>query len=533
MTAKATRSAWPARLTSGDWRSHLAAVALAALVIIALFARDAFHLTSLWWTSSTYSHCLLIVPILGWLVWLRADELAKLTPRCWLPGLLWVLGGAALWFVGDAASVALFRQLGLIVMLQGLVPALLGPQVARGLLFPLFYSLFLVPFGEELVPPMQMLTADMAMVLLRLFGIPAHIEGIFITTPGGLFAVAEACSGVKFLVAMAALSVLAAHLCFANWRRRAIFITFAMIVSVLANGLRAFGTIWMAEHWGIEYAVGADHLIYGWFFFGIVMAVIGLVAWPWFDRAPDAVPVDAAQLSIFLPGRGIALVLAMPLALLAAASPLLLAAIGAANAPPVVIAKAASIAGWTQVSPVASPGASDIPALRLRSEQAWRARFDGADVRRDLHFTNPKGYGVDVTIVGYARQEEGRELVGYGQGAVDPDSDWRWGEGLDPIGPARVDRIVNAGSVREVLSVYRIGDTITASGSRVKLAVLKARLSGGDERAYAIILSAQSRPGIGGRAQVAAFVEAGGGIEAMFSRLLIIPSPMGRRIAEP
>jgi len=82
--------------------------------------------------------------------------------------------------------------------------------------------LFLVPFGDELVPTLQMITADLTIALVHLSGIPAVIDGVFIDTPIGLFEVAEACSGVKFLVAMVALGSLAAHVCFASWWRRAV-----------------------------------------------------------------------------------------------------------------------------------------------------------------------------------------------------------------------------------------------------------------------------------------------------------------------
>ncbi|MEQ1509621.1 MAG: exosortase A [Sphingopyxis sp.] len=494
-------------MTMTLWQRHLGILVLLALGIIALFARDVMHLVTLWWTSSTYTHCLFILPILGWLAWLRAPELAKLTPRAWLPGLIWVAGGAFAWFVGDAISLALLRQIGLVVMLQGCVPAILGPQVARGLIFPLFYSLFLVPFGEELVPPMQLLTADMAMAMLKLAGVPAYIEGIFITTPGGYFAVAEACSGVKFLVAMAALSVLSAHLCFQNIWRRAGFIIFALIVPVLANGVRAAGTILMAEQWGNDFAASADHVIYGWFFFGFVMLAIWLVARPWFDREPDDVSIDAGRLAMLMPGRGSALLLVAPLAFLLAGAPMAWSAatgsVSYVTSPPVLTAPN----GW-QIAQGAHAG--DAP---------WRAHFVGADARRDWRLTDHDGRNVDVTIVIYGRQSEGHELVGFGQGAVDPDSEWRWGEGLAPIGAGRVERIMNGGTARDVMTLYSVGGKLTSSPTRVKIFTLLARLTGGDDRSYAMLISAQSAPGQSGHAQVQALVNAAGGVEPLMHSL--------------
>ncbi|MCA0188368.1 MAG: exosortase, partial [Proteobacteria bacterium] len=190
------------------WRRQLLLLGLATAVILIAFGRDAADIADIWWRSDTFGHCPIVAVMIGWLVWQRRALLAELTPRSWAPGLLLVGMGAGGWLLGDAAGVAQARHLGLLFMLQGAVVSLLGPSVSRGLLFPLGYALFLVPFGEELVPPLQTLTAKMCMALLGLVGLPAHIDGVFITTPTGYFEVAEACSGVNFLIAMFAYAVL-------------------------------------------------------------------------------------------------------------------------------------------------------------------------------------------------------------------------------------------------------------------------------------------------------------------------------------
>jgi exosortase/archaeosortase family protein len=62
--------------------------------------------------------------------------------------------------------------------------------------------------------------------------------------------VAEACSGVKFLIAMVALGVLVANVCFRSWHRRAAFMALCVAVPILANGVRAWGTIYAAQYVG-------------------------------------------------------------------------------------------------------------------------------------------------------------------------------------------------------------------------------------------------------------------------------------------
>ena len=70
----------------------------------------------------------------------------------------------------------------------------------------------------------------------------------------------------------------------------------AVVVPVLANGVRAWGTIYIAQSQGIEFAAGFDHIVYGWIFFALVMAVVLGASWRFFDRSPDDPLTDAAAL---------------------------------------------------------------------------------------------------------------------------------------------------------------------------------------------------------------------------------------------
>ena len=250
-----------------------------------------------WWNIDTYSHILLILPILAWLVWIRRDEVARVEARGWWPGFLCCLLGLAICFVGRSADINLIAQLGVIVAFQGATCGILGLRVGLILAFPLAYMFFLVPFGDEIIPPLQYVTAEMATALTRFSGVETVADGIHIDTPAGLFIVAEECSGVKFLVAMVALGVLVAYSCFASWKRRILFLLACVIVPIVANGIRAWATIFIAQYVGAEAAGSFDHIVYGWFFFGIVIALVLGVAWRWFEREPEEAGWGAQQVS--------------------------------------------------------------------------------------------------------------------------------------------------------------------------------------------------------------------------------------------
>ncbi|MCK0128254.1 exosortase A [Erythrobacter sp. F6033] len=269
------------------WRAPLGLLVLAALGLCFVTAREWSEMVHQWWNIDTYSHILLVPLIIIWLVWLRTDELLKLAPRPSALGLGLVAAGLGLWLVGRLTDINLLAHAGAVGALQGAVVAALGVRVALMLALPLAFAAFLVPFGDEMIPALQMITAEIAIWLTHWSGIPAVVDGIYIETPVGLFIVAEACSGVKFLIAMVTLAVLVCYTCFERWSRRAAFMVASIIIPIIANGIRAWGTIYIAQSQGVEFAAGFDHIFYGWIFFGIVVVILIAGAWRFFEREPE------------------------------------------------------------------------------------------------------------------------------------------------------------------------------------------------------------------------------------------------------
>lgn len=461
------------------WRRNAALLAGVWAALLLLFHRDVADLATIYWTNTTFGHCLFIAPVVAWLVWQRRADLPAVRAEAWWPGLVVMGAGGFAWLLGEAAGVALFRHLGLVVMLQGAVVALLGPNVVRALLFPLCYMIFLVPFGDALEKPLQDLTVAIMVPLLDLFGVPAHVDGVLITTPNGYFEVAEACSGSKFVIAMIAYGALVANVCYVSWTRRATFMAIALVVPMLANGARAFGTVYAAYLTSPEAATGYDHIVYGWFFFGAVMAGVLAIGWKWFDRDPDAPWFDAAKLKRRWWGAAqMAAVVALTGLFMVSLFMAWGGAIAArADALPARIAMP-QVAGWTQVP------------LSRRAE--WNPNFPGADHFLMGRYADGMGAQVDLVLAVYGSQHEGKELVGFGQGAIRENDQWVRIEDLPELEGGKAIRMTAPGPVeREVVTWYRVGDVLTPSESRVKAETLKAKLLGGKQRAVAVMVSAE------------------------------------------
>ncbi len=269
------------------WRSSLLALTVTVAGLVLLAAREWGEMFHQWWDIDTYNHILLVPFIIAWLVTMKVDDLARLAPKPWLPGIGLVAAALGLWFLGRITDINLIAHAGAVGVVQAAVVAVLGLRISLLLALPLCFAVFLVPVGDEIIPPLQMITADIAIALTLWSGIPATIDGIYIDTPVGLFIVAEACSGVKFLIAMVTLAVLVCFTRFDSWLRRALFMVAAIIVPIIANGIRAWGTIFIAQSQGVEFAAGFDHIFYGWIFFAIVVALLLAGAWRFFEREPE------------------------------------------------------------------------------------------------------------------------------------------------------------------------------------------------------------------------------------------------------
>ncbi|HEY0586059.1 MAG TPA: exosortase A [Pseudoduganella sp.] len=279
-------------------------VGLVMLLPLLVFHETAWSVVQIWERSETFAHGFLILPISLWLVWRQRAALQQLALQpCW-PALLLLAGCGAAWLLADLAEVGIVRQYALAAMLPLTVLAVLGKRIAGALLFPLAFILFAVPVGESLVPPLIDLTANFTVDALRLTGIPVLRDGNNFSIPSGNWSVVDACSGLRYLISSITLGCLFAYLSYRTAWRRAAFVLASILVPIAANGVRAYMIVMMGHLSGMTLAVGVDHLIYGWVFFGIVMLLLFWVGSFWReDGQADAAAQAQAQLALPLPLR--------------------------------------------------------------------------------------------------------------------------------------------------------------------------------------------------------------------------------------
>jgi exosortase/archaeosortase family protein len=184
----------------------------------------------------------------------------------------------------------------------------------------LLYLVFLVPFGAFVTPALQQFTAAFVNIGLSVLGIPHTGDAFQIEIPEGRFYVAEACAGLRFLIASIAFGALYAVTMFRDGWRRVIYIAVACVVPVIANGVRALGIVTAGHLVGSAQAAAADHIIYGWLFFSVVILLLALAGLP-FKQVPAPVPAGVGLMPEESRGWRPPLIACLPMLAAAAAAP--------------------------------------------------------------------------------------------------------------------------------------------------------------------------------------------------------------------
>jgi len=273
---------------------------LAALAIILPLWPTFASMIAIWNRDSTFTHGYFIPLLSGYLLWLDRRALAATEIKPASAALVPLAAMSVIWMLADFADIQVVTQAAAVAMIPLAVWLVLGTRFARRALFPLGYLLFAVPFGDFLVPTLVDFTTNFTVAAVNLVGVPIHREGTLFALPSGNFEVVKACSGVRYLIATIALGTLFAGLTYTSWRRRLAFMALCLVLPVVANGFRAFGIVMIAHYSELRYAVGLDHFIYGWVFFGLVIALLFWIGGKFSDRRDGnevELPVQSCILS--------------------------------------------------------------------------------------------------------------------------------------------------------------------------------------------------------------------------------------------
>ena len=265
-------------------------VALLVLLLwVIVYYQGIVTAVKVWSISEIFTHCFLVLPCAFYFIFQKRYQIMahEWRPNYWL--LPFLLGALFLQLFGYVGDIQLFMHIATFSSLPLIIWMVIGNKAANEIRFPLFLMLFAIPVGEQLVPYLQLITTDMAVPLIELSGVPIYRNGFYLEIPEGKFLVAEACSGISFLIASVVFGCLYAYVSFSRLSKQLLFVLVSIIVPILANAVRVYGIVLTAHLTDMEYAAGADHIIYGGIFYGIIIFILIIIG----ERFRDKKFVDS------------------------------------------------------------------------------------------------------------------------------------------------------------------------------------------------------------------------------------------------
>lgn len=256
---------------------------LSLLLYFLLFASFVFltfpiwkSFIELWGSSDDHSHGFFILPICGYIIWQKKDELKniEIVPSGWGAGV--VILAIFLYVIGMYAEIVTVKLFSVIPMIAGSVLLLFGFRMTLALIFPLCFLIFMIPVPSQiyssLTIPLQLFVSKTSVEISSLLGIPIFREGNVINLPENTLQVVQACSGLRSLTSLLTLSAVLGYLTLkSNILRCGLFLA-AVPAAILVNIFRVFLTIIAFYYWDFDLTQGTLHSM-----FGLVVFVLALM----------------------------------------------------------------------------------------------------------------------------------------------------------------------------------------------------------------------------------------------------------------
>jgi exosortase D (VPLPA-CTERM-specific) len=251
-----------------------------------LYADSLRFLFESWLEDDNYSHGPFIPLISFYLAWLRWGPLQTTERRGVWWGLPIITGGLLVFVVGQFAAMHAVVHLSLWMVIVGLLASVVGLSGVRLLTFPLLYLLTAIPLPVflvgELSSRLQLWSSALAIKCLQLLGVMANREGNVIDLGRVQLQVVEACSGLRYLFPLMALTLLVAYLYRQPLWKRVLLVLSSIPISILLNGFRISTIGLLVDTYGRSAADGFSHFFEGWVFFvaslGLLCAEMWLLA---------------------------------------------------------------------------------------------------------------------------------------------------------------------------------------------------------------------------------------------------------------
>lgn len=255
-------------------------VTIILLPFVFLYSHTIQKLVQNWSEDDNFSHGFLIPFIAAYMIWQKKE---KLSTRDIVPstlGLFVLFMAMAMHIVGNIGAELFTMRLSIVITIFGVSIFIAGWKWTKEISIPILYLLFMIPIPaiiwNKIAFPLQLFAATLSTGVIQVLGITVLREGNILHLTNTTLEVVDACSGLRSLTSLLALSAAFAYLLpLKNLNKWVLFFS-AIPIAVGVNILRLTVTALMAIYIGPETAHGFLHDMSGMIIFVVAFVLLYL-----------------------------------------------------------------------------------------------------------------------------------------------------------------------------------------------------------------------------------------------------------------
>jgi exosortase len=226
--------------------------------------------------GADYSHGYLIPFVSLGVIWYRRNELFAAPKKICQAGLYVIIFALAMHWLGAKMQQTRISLVSLIILLWGIPLYFYGWKVAKLLIFPCAYLIFCVPlnFLDALSGPLQRLAVAMGYQSIDSMGIECERVGNMLRSPFFQLNVEKACSGLRSLLAMTAMSAVYAYFTQKGLVKQWLLFLASIPIAVIGNVGRIISIALVSVTSGQSFGAGLHHDWAGYVFFFVAISLM-------------------------------------------------------------------------------------------------------------------------------------------------------------------------------------------------------------------------------------------------------------------